>query len=359
MSVPKYKLQFYRASKEFIGLLKLFKNGKLVAGAKWKARSGHLGFRSYWTQGKSPIPASDSIEGSYAVEPGYVPGYVSAMGNWYYHITPDPIQQKNGTGSRSEIGIHEDANFATSPGTAGCIGIDPEDWTNCRKMLDAVFVQEKKTNPNYRIPLEVIYGDISAIQEPKPEKTTEQPEKPQVAQKTPFQKALMFTLGWEGGYVNHPSDPGGATNKGITQSTYSRWRQKNNYPIQEVSKITDAEVQTIYLQEYWTASRADQMCEPLAIVHFDTAVNFGVGGAGEFLQEAIGFKGSDVDGMIGPVTMAKLKNGKDNKTTAMRIIEGRIAWRDYYTNKHPDQKVFLRGWLNRDFALKRLIRDNY
>ena len=350
-SIPKYKLQFYRASKEFVGLLKLFKFGKMVQGAKWKARSGQPGFRSYWTQGKSPVPASDSIEGSYEVCPGYTPGSIIAMGNWYYHIVPDPIRQKNGTGSRSEIGIHEDANFATSPGTAGCIGIDPEDWAACRKMLDAVFQQECRIEPTYRIPLEVIYGEVSAIQ---PEKVTEAPEKPQTA----FEKALKFTLQWEGGYSNHPADSGGATNKGITQATYSRWRQKNNYPIQDVAEITDAEVQAIYLNDYWTASKADKMCESLAIVHFDTAVNFGVGGAGMFLQEALGFKGAEVDGIVGKNTIARLQ-GKNTKETAMLIVEKRIAYRNQRVKENESQRVFLRGWLNRDYDLKRFIRDNY
>ena len=49
-----------------------------------------------------------------------------------------------------------------------------------------------------------------------------------------FIDALPFVLQWEGGYVNHPNDPGGATNKGVTQKVYDAWRAKNGLPAREV-----------------------------------------------------------------------------------------------------------------------------
>lgn len=339
----KYKLLFYKATKEFLGTLKLYKYGKLIK--KWTARSGQDGFRSYWTNSKSPIPASDSIQGTYRVESGYVPGFPVAMGNWYYHILPDPILQKNGSGIRSEIGIHEDANLQTAPGTAGCIGIDPEHWQDCRKTLDAIFRQEGK---GYDIPLQVVYGEISEIL------AKEQGIHPERA----FEKALRFTLTWEGGFADHPNDYGGRTMKGITQNTYDYYRKSKGQGYRDVKLIADDELQDIYEKNYWQAAHCPAMIEPLAIVHFDTAVNFGVGGAGKFLQESLGFTGADVDGAIGRKTLAALAKN-NTKQTAMRIIEGRIAYRNKRVKQDPTQQVFLKGWLNRDYALKRLIRDNY
>lgn len=156
--MSKYKLQFFRKISDFVGTLKLFKNGVMVPGCKWEARSGQPGYRSYWTNSKSPVPASDAIEDEYSVNPGYAPGDVSACGDTFYHIFPDPIKQKGGDGRRGEVGIHSDANIAYAPGTAGCIGVAPRDWDSCRDTLDAVFAQECAKNPGYRIPLEVIYG---------------------------------------------------------------------------------------------------------------------------------------------------------------------------------------------------------
>jgi hypothetical protein len=99
--------------------------------------------------------------------------------------------------------------------------------------------------------------------------------------------ALKFTLLWEGGFVNNPLDPGGATNRGITQFTYNTYRINKHLPTHDVADIAEEEVQDIYYSMYWKPSQAELAVEPLAIVLFDTAVNFGVGGAIEFLQEAL------------------------------------------------------------------------
>jgi len=99
--------------------------------------------------------------------------------------------------------------------------------------------------------------------------------------------ALKFTLEWEGGYVDHPNDLGGATNKGITQITYNSYRIRKELPTQRVKNITDDEVHEIYNEMFWLPSQAELMVLPLAVVHFDTAVMFGVGGAIKFLQEAL------------------------------------------------------------------------
>ena len=169
-----------------------------------------------------------------------------------------------------------------------------------------------------------------------------------------FDEALRFTLYWEGGYVNHPSDPGGPTNQGITQRTYDSYRSSLNLVKNDVRNITHKEVREIYFSRYWKASKADRMTAPLAIAHFDTCVNFNVRDGVKFLQEALGFTGRDVDGIFGPITAGALKSN-NNKATAMKLVEGRIAYRHKRVAKNPSQKVFLSGWLNRDLALKKFI----
>ena len=61
-----------------------------------------------------------------------------------------------------------------------------------------------------------------------------------------FDTALAFALRWEGGYVNHPADPGGATNKGVTQRAYDAWRVRRGQTKRDVRAITGAEVHAIY-----------------------------------------------------------------------------------------------------------------
>lgn len=156
--------------------------------------------------------------------------------------------------------------------------------------------------------------------------------------------ALKFTLLWEGGYVDDPNDFGGATNKGVTQDTYNTYRINNRLSTRGVDLITDAEVHDIYFSMYWKPSQANIMVLPLAIAHFDTAVNFGVGGAIEFLQEALGIS---ADGIFGPGTQAALL-ANNNAHTAQKIVQGRIDYRNQRVDSNPTQEVFLTGWLNRD-----------
>lgn len=91
-----------------------------------------------------------------------------------------------------------------------------------------------------------------------------------------FKKALTFVLIREGGYVNDPNDPGGATNKGITQKTYDAWRKARGLKTQPVKAITDSEVKEIYYKNYWLAAKCDKMTPKFAVACFDTAVNMGV-----------------------------------------------------------------------------------
>lgn len=104
-----------------------------------------------------------------------------------------------------------------------------------------------------------------------------------------FRRALTFVLRWEGGWSDNPADPGGATMRGITISTYARWRNEQGLSAptkDDLRAITDAEVEAIYWAYYWLASGADKMAWPMALAHFDLAVNGGVGRAAEALKAA-------------------------------------------------------------------------
>src|SRR5690606_8907906 len=114
-----------------------------------------------------------------------------------------------------------------------------------------------------------------------------------------FQQALEKVLKHEGGFVNHPADPGGATNKGITIKVYQQF--KKGATVADLKKITDAEVSAIYRKNYWDAVKADQLPSGLDYAVFDFAVNSGPSRAAKCLQETLGVT---VDGKIGPRTLA-------------------------------------------------------
>jgi lysozyme family protein len=164
---------------------------------------------------------------------------------------------------------------------------------------------------------------------------------------------LRFTLRWEGGYVNNPFDLGGATNKGVTQVVYDDYRRRRGLPLRNVRFITDDEVRDIYLNLYWRPAQTDLMSRALAIVHFDTAVNFGVGGAVLFLQETLRIR---ADGIFGSATRSALERA-NTLSTAKRYVQGRIDYRYIRVRQDASQQIFLQGWLNRDNDLANYIAN--
>lgn len=142
-----------------------------------------------------------------------------------------------------------------------------------------------------------------------------------------FASALTQVLRYEGGFVNDPADPGGATNKGVTQKVYDAWRARQGLSQQSVARITASEAGAIYFSDYWLKSGADKLPMPLALVHFDTAVNMGVGAADTLLAGANG----DV------TTYLALRKQRYEAIAAAR----------------PASQKFLAGWLARVESLAR------
>lgn len=99
-----------------------------------------------------------------------------------------------------------------------------------------------------------------------------------------FEKCLVVTLKWEGGYSNHPDDPGGPTMKGIIQREYDAWRRHHGLSIRPVRKIEENEMQAIYRNEYWDAMACDGLEPGFDLCVFDAAVNSGVGRAKQWLE---------------------------------------------------------------------------
>lgn len=104
-----------------------------------------------------------------------------------------------------------------------------------------------------------------------------------------WRRSIDFVLRWEGGYVDNPADPGGATNMGITMNTYTRWCQAHGQPSptkDDLRNLTSEEAKQIYFEWYWLPSHSDSMVWPLCLANFDTAVNAGVGRSEEMLQKS-------------------------------------------------------------------------
>ncbi len=103
-----------------------------------------------------------------------------------------------------------------------------------------------------------------------------------------FDRCLSITLKWEGGYSNHPDDPGGPTMRGIIQREYDAWRKKNGRRPRPVRQIEESELQAIYRDEYWDAMGCDELPAGFDLCVFDAAVNSGVGRARQWLNAGNG-----------------------------------------------------------------------
>jgi lysozyme family protein len=115
-----------------------------------------------------------------------------------------------------------------------------------------------------------------------------------------FATSLNLTLVYEGGWVNNPKDPGGATYRGVTQAVYDDYRASLGQARQSVRLMSDAELQTIYRTRYWSRVCGDQLPLGLDYAVFDFAVNSGVARAASTLQ---GLVAAAADGNIGPKTL--------------------------------------------------------
>lgn len=153
-----------------------------------------------------------------------------------------------------------------------------------------------------------------------------------------FERALALVLVHEGGYVDHPADPGGATNLGVTIGTLSGWLGRQATKA-EVRALTKAAVAPIYRKNYWAAVHGDDLPSGVDYAVFDFAVNSGKGRAIPSLQRAIGVAD---DGILGPVTLSNAL-GRDPAQTIERICADRMT----FLRRLTTWQTFGKGWTSR------------
>tara|TARA_R100001082_G_scaffold60399_2_gene33593 strand:+ start:6208 stop:6717 length:510 start_codon:yes stop_codon:yes gene_type:complete len=150
-----------------------------------------------------------------------------------------------------------------------------------------------------------------------------------------FDECLKMLLHHEGGYVNHPKDPGGETNLGVTKRVYEKWGGTK-----DMKDLTVEDVAPIYKKNYWNRCKCDDLESGVDWVVFDWAVNSGTGRAAKAIQKICG---ASQDGAIGPKTLALIKT----QDTEYVIEEfGKIRQNFYESLKTFD--TFGKGWTRRN-----------
>lgn len=153
-----------------------------------------------------------------------------------------------------------------------------------------------------------------------------------------FDACLKKVLAHEGGFVNHPKDPGGMTMLGVTKRVWEEW-VGHEVDEKEMRSLTPEKIAPMYRKKYWDAVQGDDLPAGVDYVLFDMAVNAGPGRATKLLQSAIG---TTPDGKIGPKTMAALK-----QMDAAEIVARFTQERESFYKSLPTFATFGKGWLRR------------
>lgn len=145
-----------------------------------------------------------------------------------------------------------------------------------------------------------------------------------------FDQAFERLIGHEGGYVNHPADPGGETKYGITKRTY---------PGEDIAGMTLDRAKAIYQRDFWGPAGCDAAPEGVRFDIFDMAVNAGVKRAVQTIQKAVG---ETVDGILGPRTLQAMQS-----MPPARLIARFNGHRLEHMASLPTWPNFGRGWARR------------
>ena len=151
-----------------------------------------------------------------------------------------------------------------------------------------------------------------------------------------FGHCLDLVLKSEGGWVNHPSDPGGETNLGVTKRVWEEWV---GHPVESMKNLTKDQVAPLYEQKYWRPCYGEVLPRGLDLVVFSMGINAGTGRSIKLLQQSIGCV---PDGVIGPTTRGLICSSN----TANLISKFSESRREYYRSL-KNFPVFGKGWLAR------------
>jgi lysozyme family protein len=150
-----------------------------------------------------------------------------------------------------------------------------------------------------------------------------------------WEEAFLAVLKHEGGYVNHPKDPGGMTNLGVTKRA---WEEYVGHEVDEATMrgLTPEVVKPFYKSRYWDRIKGDDLPSGVDYAAYDLAVNSGTGRAAKYLQQIAGVT---ADGAIGPKSLEAIKSCDPAET-----VEALCAMRLDFLQKLPTWDTFGKGW---------------
>jgi lysozyme family protein len=160
-----------------------------------------------------------------------------------------------------------------------------------------------------------------------------------------FDEALRRLLAHEGGYSNHPSDPGGPTNYGITIHDYRKY-VKRDAVAADVKAMRLDEAKAIYREKYWRAQRCDELPAGVDYAMFDYGVHSGIGRSGKVLRRVL-----RLDAASHLVTDRVIAAARDRNAAKLvaAICDERLA----FLKRLKTWPVFGKGWGRRVAEVRR------
>ncbi len=216
----------------------------------------------------------------------------------------------------------------------------PEFWEG---MDDKALADKLKAGAEWIFQQGIIFGVTEFGAQLQKDFTDYVNDRKAVKMTTQFSTSLQYTLTNEGGFVNNPKDPGGATNFGITIETLSQWRGVT-CTVDDVKNLTVAEASEIYLSYYWNPLMLFQINnQSVATAIFDIGVNDGIENVTRFIQHVANVA---VDGVIGPDTITAVNN-MDPKVFMGCFVSRVISHYNWLVTEKPEEQEFLADWLKR------------
>ena len=160
-----------------------------------------------------------------------------------------------------------------------------------------------------------------------------------------WEQCFALVLKNEGGYVDNPSDPGGATNLGCTKTTWEAWV---GHPVtkDDIKALMPNDVMPLYRKKYWDTINGDNLPMGVDYAVFDFAINSGPSRAVKTLQSVLNVT---ADGQIGPATMDAFETA-NSREIATKICEARLA----FLQSLPTYGTFGKGWSRRVSDVERM-----
>lgn len=181
-----------------------------------------------------------------------------------------------------------------------------------------------------------------------------------------FELALEKLLVSEGGYVNDASDPGGATNMGITLGTLQNTRDyevgdvdgDGDIDIDDIKNMDEEHASEFYKKYFWDKQNLDMFPPKVAYLMFDFSVNSGFSRAGKTLQKALNTMGCKLteDGDVGQNTINAMESSSPDILVGYMLQERRSFYKRL-VDKNPTLQKFFKGWMNRVDRLEQDVEE--